>query len=57
MNFLKAGLYFSIQRDKIQKFEIFTTLKIHRSFINNLNSEETKSQIKLIFLGHYSQVR
>ena len=30
---LKAGLYFSIQRDKIQKFKIFTTFeKIHRSF-------------------------
>ena len=33
---LKAGLYFSIQPDK----------KIHRSFIKNLKSEETKSQIK-----------
>ena len=44
---LKAGLYFSIQRDKIQKSEIFTNFeKIHRSFINNLKSEETKSQIK-----------
>ena len=44
---LKAGLYFSIQPDKIQKFEIFTTFeKIHRSFISNLKSEETKNQIK-----------
>ena len=44
---LKAGLYFSIQPDKIQKSEIFTTFeKIHRSFLNNLKSEETKSQIK-----------
>ena len=44
---LKAGLYFSIQPDKIRKSEIFTTLeKIHRSFLNNLKSEETKSQIK-----------
>ena len=44
---LKAGLYFSIQPDKIRKSEIFTTFeKIHRSFINNLKSEETKSQIK-----------
>ena len=44
---LKAGLYFSIQPDKIRKSEIFTTFeKIHRSFLNNLNSEETKSQIK-----------
>ena len=34
---LKAGLYFSIQPDKIRKSEIFTTFeKIHRSFINNL---------------------
>ena len=44
---LKAGLHFSIQPDKIQKSEIFTTFeKIHRSFLNNLKSEETKSQIK-----------
>ena len=44
---LKAGLYFSIQPDKIQKSEIFTTFeKIHLSFLNNLKSEETKSQIK-----------
>ena len=44
---LKADLYFSIQPDKIQKFEIFTTFeKIHRSFLNNLESKETKSQIK-----------
>ena len=46
-NLLKAGLYCSIQPDKIRKSEIFTTFeKIHRSFINNLKSEETKSQIK-----------
>ena len=45
---LKAGLYFSIQPDKIRKSEIFTTFeKIHRSFLNNLKSEETKSQIKV----------
>ena len=44
---LKAGLYFSIQPDKIRKSEIFITFeKIHRSFLNNLKSEETKSQIK-----------
>ena len=44
---LKASLYFSIQPDKIRKSEIFTTFeKIHRSFINNLKFEETKSQIK-----------
>ena len=43
----KAGLYFSIRPDKIRKSEIFTTFeKIHRSYINNLKSEETKSQIK-----------
>ena len=44
---LKAGLYFSIQPDKIRKSKIFTTFeKIHRSFLNNLKSKETKSQIK-----------
>ena len=44
---LKAGLYFSIQPDKTRKSEIFTTFeKIHRSFLNNLKSEETKCQIK-----------
>ena len=44
---LKAGLYFSIQPDKIRKSKIFTTFeKIHRSFLNSLISEETKSQIK-----------
>ena len=41
------GLYFSIQPDSIRISEIFTTFeKIHRSFLNNLKSEETKSQIK-----------
>ena len=45
---LKAGLYFSIQSDKIRKSEIFATFeKIHGSFINNLKSEETKSHIKV----------
>ena len=44
---LKAGLYFSIQPHKIRKSEILTTFeKIHRSFINNLQSDETKSQIR-----------
>ena len=44
---LKAGLYFSIQLDKIEKSEIFTTFeKIHRLFLHNLKSEKTKSQIK-----------
>ena len=57
---LKAGLHFSIQPDKIRKSEIFTKVvkildfrilpgwieEIHRSFINNLKSEETKNQIK-----------
>ena len=44
---LKAGLYLSIQPDKIRKSEICTTFeKIHRSFINHLKTEETKSQIK-----------
>ena len=46
-NLLKAGLYFSIQPDKI--------LKIHRSVINNLKSEETKNQIKahLSYLANF----
>ena len=45
---LKAGLYFSIKPNKIRKSAIFTTFeKIHRSFLNNLKSEETKSQIKV----------
>ena len=44
---LKASLYFSIQLHEIRKSEIFTTFeKIHRSFISNLKSDETKSQIK-----------
>ena len=44
---LKAGLYFSIQPGKIRKSEIIITFeKIHRSFLNNFKSEETKSQIK-----------
>ena len=44
---LKGGLYFSIQPDKIQKSETFTTFeKIHCSFLNNLKYEETNSQIK-----------
>ena len=48
---LKAGLYFSIQSNKLRKSEIFTTFeKIHLSFINILKSEETKSQIKVHFL-------
>ena len=53
---LKAGLYFSIQPDKIRKSEIFTTFeKIHRSFFNKLKSEETKSQRKahLLYLANY----
>ena len=45
---LKAVLYFSIQPDKIQNFEIFPTFKkIHRSFLNNIKSEETK-RIKIL---------
>ena len=47
-NLLKVGLYFSIQPDKVQKSELFTTFqKIHRSFINNLTSEETNSPAKV----------
>ena len=41
-------LYFSIQPDEIQKSEIFTIFeKIHRLFLNNLKSDEIKSQIKV----------
>ena len=41
---LKAGLYFSIQPDKIRKSKIFTTIeKIPRSFLNNI---KPKSQNK-----------
>ena len=48
MSFVKAGLYFLIQPDKIWKSKIFTTFeKVHRSFLNNLKSEEIKSQIKV----------
>ena len=48
---LEPGLYFSIQLDKIRKSEIFTIFeKIHRSFLNNLKSQETKSQISGILL-------
>ena len=37
----------SLQPDKIRESGIFTTFeKIHRSFITNLKSAETKSQIK-----------
>ena len=47
-NLFKVGLYFSIQPDKVQKSELFTTFqKIHRSFINNLTSEETNSPAKV----------
>ena len=45
---LKAGLYFSIQPDKIWQSEIFIPSEnIHCSFINKHKSEETKSQIKV----------
>ena len=48
---LKAGLYFLIPPDKIQKSKIFTTFeKTHCSFLNNLKAKETKSQIKVYFL-------
>ena len=47
-DFLKAGLFSSIQPDKIRKSEIFTTFeKIHHSFTSDLKSEETKNQIKV----------
>ena len=51
---LKAGLYFSIQPDKIPKSEIFTAFKKIQLFLNNLISEETKSQVKahLLYLAN-----
>ena len=54
-NLLKAGLYFSTQPNKIWKSEIFITFEnIYHSFITNLKSEETKSQIKahLLYLAN-----
>ena len=48
---LKAALYILIQPDKIRKSKIFTAFgKIHCSFIDNLKSHETKSQIKVHLL-------
>ena len=52
---LKAHLYFLIQPDEIRKSEIVTTFeKIHRSFLNNLKSKETKHQVKahLLYLAN-----
>ena len=47
---LKAALYFSIQPDKIRKFQIFTTFEnIHCLFINNLKSKGIKNQIQAHF--------
>ena len=44
---LEAGLYFSIQPDKVRKSEIFTPFeRIHRSFLGSLESEETKSWMR-----------
>ena len=53
--YIKQGLYFSIQPDKNRKSKIFTTYEtVYRSFLNNLQSEQTKSQIKahLSYLAH-----
>ena len=53
---LKAGLYFSIQPDKIWKSRIFTTFeKIHHVLLDNLESKENKSQIKahLSYLANF----
>ena len=42
-DWLKPGLYFSIQPNKIQKSEIFTIFgKIHRSLLANLNPRKPK---------------
>ena len=49
---LKSDLYLLIQTNKIRKSKIFTTFeKIHRSFLGNLKSEETKSNI-IVHLSH-----
>ena len=51
MNYLRNNLIYlkqvyTFQSNQIE-FEIFTTFeKIHRSFLNNLKSEEAKNQIK-----------
>ena len=48
---LKAGLYFSIQPDKIWKSKILTTFeKILCLFLSNLIAKDTKSQIKACLL-------
>ena len=46
---LKAGLYFSIQPDKIKKSEIFATFeKIHRSFLNNQGNQKSDKSASLV---------
>ena len=55
---LKASLYFSIQAEKIRKFENFISFeKIRCSFLNNLKSEETTSQIKCISARHSQSIK
>ena len=52
---LEERFYHSFQPDKIRASEIFTTFeKIHLSVVNNLKSEERKSQIKahLLYLAN-----
>ena len=46
-NLVRTGLYFSNQLNNLCKSNIFTAFeKIHCLFINNLNSKETKKQVK-----------
>ena len=44
----KAGLYFSVQPDKLHNPDIFTTFeKIYCSFINKRKSEESKNHVNV----------
>ena len=51
MNYPRKNLIYLKQVYTFQESEIFTTFEnIRRSFLNNLKSEETKSQIKVHLL-------
>ena len=55
MNYTRKNLIYLKQVYTLRKSEIFATFeKIHRSFLNNIKSEETKSQIKahLLYLAN-----
>ena len=47
---LKAGLYFSIPPEKVQKSEIFTIFeKIHRPFLNNRGNQKSDKSSSAVF--------